>query len=115
MLGGDAKEIGPPAGKTGDKWTPEDFRGLSSPLAAQGGPEFADYCALQGSCEIDGDVLEKFKTVLAKYPITDDMEYDYFAVVVRDRLIKHGLLPAGDPQRYQYKVAQWAPLMASEA
>jgi hypothetical protein len=112
---GNAKEIGPPAGKTGNQWTPDDFAGLTSPLATQGGPEFADYCAAQGACDLDGDVLEKFKGVLAKYSVADDMEYDYFAVVVRERLISHGLLPQGDPQRYQYKVAQLAPLLVSEA
>jgi hypothetical protein len=107
----DSNAVGPPTGKTGNQFTEEDFA-KSSPLAAKGGVEFADFCASQRSCEIDGDVLEKFKAVLAKYPVSDEEEYDHFAVVVRDRLIAHGLLPKGDPARYQYKIAQWAPLMA---
>jgi hypothetical protein len=108
-----ANTIGPPTGKTGNQFTADDFPNPSA-LAKQGGAEFADFCASQGSCEIEGDVLDKFKAVLAKYPVSDDEEYDHFAVVVRDRLISHGLLPKGDPARYQYKIAQWAPLMVEQ-
>jgi hypothetical protein len=108
-------QVGSPTGKTGNQLTADDFAGSSSLLATKGGPEFADYCVSQGSCEIQGAVLEKFRAVLATYPVADEEEYDHFAVVVRDRLIAHGLLAKGDPQRYQYKIAQWAPLMADHA
>ncbi len=110
-----ASKVEPPTGKTGNQLTCNDFAASSSELAMKGGPEFADFCASHGSCEIKAEVLEKFKAVLAKYPVTDEEEYDHFAVVVRDRLIAQGLLPKGDPERYQYKVAQWAPLMANQA
>jgi hypothetical protein len=114
-LGNDvASRVGPPTGKTGNQLTEDDFSGASSALACEGGPEFVEFCVSNGSYEIEGDVLEKFKAVLAKYPVEDDDEYDHFAVVVRDGLISHGLLPEGDPQRYQYKVAQWAPLMMDQ-
>jgi hypothetical protein len=114
-LGKDAEKVGPPTGKTGNQLTTDDFAESSSELAIKGGTEFADFCISQGSCEIQGAVLEKFKAVLVTYPIADEEEYDHFAVVVRDRLIAHGLLAKGDPQRYQYKIAQWAPLMAAHA
>ena len=109
-----ANKVGPPTGKTGNHRTEDDFSHLRSALAEQGGLEFAEFCKSKGTCELDGEILEGFKAVLSKYPIADDEEYDYFAVVVRDQLIAQALLPAGDPERYQYKVAQWAPLMAGQ-
>lgn len=105
-------DVGPPAGKTGNQWTEEDFEHLDSELATVGGNEFADFCIAQGDCEITGEVLEKFKEVLKRYPTDDEDEYDFLGVVVRQRLIAANLLPPGDPQRYQYKVAQWGSSLA---
>ena len=101
----DANSVGPPTGKTGNEWTPEDFADVDSALAKEGGPEFVAFCKEAGTCKIDGEVMEKFKEILGKYPVKSDEEYDYFAVVVRDRMIEAGLIPAGDPERYQYKVS----------
>lgn len=108
-----AKENGPSAGKTGNQWDQEDFQGHGAPLAVEGGPEFVEFCIQQGSCELDGNVLEKFKEIIKKYPISEDEDesdddydpQDHFAVVVRQGLIEAGLLPAGDPDRYQYKIS----------
>jgi hypothetical protein len=100
--------IGPPIGKTGNQWTEADFAGSNSRLAKEGGPEFVAYCKEAGSCQLEGAVLDKFKEILAKYPVADSEEYDHFAVVVRQRLIEHGLLPQGDPERYQYSLSSLA-------
>lgn len=107
-----ANTSGPPAGKTGNQWAIEDFAGSESRLALEGGPEFVleggpefvRFCKGEGTCEIKGDVMEKYKEILGRYPVTNEGEYDHFAVVVRDGLIENGLLPAGDPDRYQYKI-----------
>ena len=107
-----ADRVGPPTGKTGNQLTESDFSESASALAIKGAAEFVDFCTSKGSCEIEGEVLEAFKAVLAKYPVTRDDEYEHFAVLVRDRLISCGLLPHDDPERYQYKIAQWAPLLA---
>ena len=42
----------------------------------------------------------------------DEEEYDFLGVVVRQRLIAANLLPEGDPERYQYRVAQWGSSLA---
>ncbi len=101
-----------PQGKTGDQWEEDDFVGRATPLAIDGGAEFVKFCVQQGTCELDGKVLEKFKEIIRKYPIPeeedDDEDYDateHFAVVVRQGLIDAGLIPAGDPDRYQYKIS----------
>lgn len=101
-----------PQGKTGDQWEEDDFAGRETPLAIDGGAEFVKFCIQQGTCELDGKVLEKFKEIIRKYPIPeeedDDEDYDateHFAVVVRQGLIDAGLIPAGDPDRYQYKIS----------
>ncbi len=79
-----------PQGKTGDQWEEDDFVGRATPLAIDGGAEFVKFCVQQGTCELDGKVLEKFKEIIRKYPIPeeedDDEDYDateHFAVVVR--------------------------------
>jgi hypothetical protein len=100
--------IGPPTGKTGNQWTEEDFAGSNSRLAKEGGPEFVAACQAAGSCQLEGAVLDKFQEILAKYPVADSEEYDHFAVVVRQRLIENGLLPQGDPERYQYSLTSLA-------
>ena len=108
-----ADEIGPPTGKTGNQWVEDDFKGHDTPLAVKGGPEFVTFCIQQGTCELDGKVLEKFKEIIKKYPIPEDDEecdddydaQDHFAVVVRQGLIRAELIPAGDPDRYQYKIS----------
>lgn len=101
-----------PQGKTGDQWEEDDFVGRATPLAIDGGAEFVKFCVQQGTCELDGKVLEKFKEIIRKYPIPeeedDDEDYDateHFAVVVRQGLIDAGLIPAGDPDSYQYKIS----------
>ena len=109
-----AHEVGPPTGKTGNEWDEDDFEGHETPLAVAGGPEFVAFCVQEGTCELDGAVLEKFKEIIQKYPVPeedDDDEldddydaHDHFAVVVRQGLISAGLLPAGDPDRYQYRL-----------
>jgi hypothetical protein len=106
-----ADEIGQPTGKTGNHWNEDDFSGHDTPLAVDGGPEFVAFCVQQGTCELDGEVLEKFKEIIKKYRIQEDEsddDYDaqnHFAVVVRQGLIEESLLPAGDPDRYQYKIS----------
>ena len=105
--------IGPPAGKTGDQWTEEDFAGSTSKLAKEGGPEFVDYCKEVGSCKLEDQVLSKFKEILAKYPVKEPEEIDHFAVVVRQGLIKNGMLAQGDPERYQYKVSTLATALSN--
>jgi hypothetical protein len=104
----DASGIGPPTGTTGNEWTESDFAGSESRLAKEGGPEFVEFCRKAGSCKIEGEVLDKLKDVLAKYPVGSDEEYDHFSVVVREGLIKNGLLPEGDPERYQYQLSMLA-------
>lgn len=109
-----ANEVGPPTGKTGNEWTEDDFAGHETPLAVSGGPEFVAYCVQEGTCELNGNVLEKFKEIIKKYPLPEDEDeecdddydpHDHLAVVVRQGLIANGLIPAGDPERYQYKIA----------
>lgn len=109
-----ASEFGMPTGSTGNEWDEGDFAGHDTPLAVAGGPEFVEFCVEQGTCEFDGAVLEKFKEIVNKYPISeldeDDFDEDYdaqdhFAVIVRNGLIAAGLIPAGDPERYQYKIS----------
>jgi hypothetical protein len=104
----DASAIGPPTGATGNEWTESDFAGSESKLAKEGGPEFVDFCKNAGSCKLEGEVLDKLKDILAKYPVASDEEYDHFSVVVREGLIQHGLLPEGDPERYQYQLSMLA-------
>lgn len=106
--------IGPPTGKTGNEWTEDDFSDSKSALALEGGPEFVGVCKDAGTCELAGDVLEKFKEILKRYPVENDEEFDHFAVVVRTRLIENGLLPEGDPERYQYKISMLGMTLASE-
>lgn len=100
---------------TGNEWTSEDFAGGNSPLVTIGANEFVAFCVSKGTCDLTGEVLEKFKEIIRQFPIEeddeeeddDDDEYDaqsHFAVVVRERLIDEGLLPKGDPNRYQYKI-----------
>jgi hypothetical protein len=104
----DSDSIGPPTGKTGNEWTEADFADSDSALAKQGGPEFVAFCKEAGTCELDGEVFEKLKEVFGKYPVENREEFDHFAVVVRDGLIENGLLPEGDPERYQYKLESLA-------
>lgn len=109
-----SSEVGPPTGKTGNQWEADDFADSSSKLALEGGPDFVAFCKDKGSCELKGPVLDKFKAVLAKYPVADSEEYDHFAVVIRDGLIESGLVEKGDPQRYQYKVSMMAIALSGE-
>ena len=111
---GEPGTVGPPAGKTGNEWTEDDFSGSKSALALEGGPEFVAFCKDAGTCELEGEVLEKFKEILKKYPVESDEEFDHFAVVVRTRLIENGLLPKGDPERYQYKVSMLGMTLAHQ-
>jgi len=102
-----------PTGKTGNQWVEGDFKGHDTALAVKGGPEFVAFCVQQGNCELDGKVLEKSREIIKKYPIPEEDEdceddydaQDHFAVVVREGLIKAGLIPAGDPNRFQYKIS----------
>ena len=105
-------DVGPPTGRTGNLWTEDDFSHLESKLATAGGNEFADFCIEQGNCDITGDVLDKFKEILKRFPAADEEEYDYLGVVVRQRLIAANLLPDGDPERYQYKISTWGSSLA---
>ncbi len=105
-------DVGPPTGKTGNLWTEDDYSHLDSDLATVGGNEFADFCVERGTCEITGEVLDKFKEILKRFPTEDEEEYDFLGVVVRQRLIAANLLPEGDPERYQYRVAQWGSSLA---
>jgi hypothetical protein len=81
-------------------------------LVKEGAKEFVDFCISHRTCELTGVVLEKFRDVIRRFPIDDEEEgaddYDaqsHFAVVVRERLISAGLVPTGDPDRYQYKIS----------
>lgn len=103
-----ADAVGPPTGKTGNQWTEEDFSGSTSALALKGGPEFVEFCINAGTCGLEGEVLQTLQEILDRYPVSDSDDYDHFAVLVRTRLIKAGLLPEGDPQRYQYRVTHLA-------
>ena len=104
-----------PTAKTGNQWTSNDFSSGTSPLVAIGSEEFVAFCISKGTCELTGEVLEKFKDIIRRFPIEDgdddsatDDDYDpqsHFCVVVRERLISAGLLPKGDPERYQYKMS----------
>ncbi len=105
-------DVGPPTGKTGNEWTEDDFSHLQSELATVGGNEFADFCISQGNSDIAGDVLDKSKEILKRFPTDDEEEYDFLGVVVRQRLLAAALLPTGDPERYQYKIAQWGSSLA---
>ncbi|MFH5802964.1 hypothetical protein [Alienimonas sp. DA493] len=105
-------DVGQPTEKTGNQWTEDDFSHLNSELATVGGNEFADFCIAEGDCDIAGDVLDKFQEILKRIPTDDEEEYDFLGVVVRQRLISANLLPEGDPERYQYKVAQWGSSLA---
>jgi len=109
----DEEGIGPPTGKTGNEWTENDFAGLESELARKGGQEFVDYCIEKGDCTIEGETSDKFREILAKYPANSEEEYDLLGVIVRTKLVEAGLLPANDPERYQYKVASWGSTFAS--
>ena len=110
-----SREVGPPTGKTGNESDESDFAGHDTPLAVSGAPEFVAFCVQQGTCELNGKVLDKFKEIMKKYPLPeedddDELDDDYdaqdhFAVVVRQGLIAAGLIPPGDPDRYQYKIA----------
>lgn len=108
------QQQGEPTGKTGNEWNENDFSSSTSALALEGGPEFAEFCKEAKTCELQGDVLEKFKEILKKYPVTNDEEFDHFAVVVRTRLVENGLLPQGDPERYQYTVSMLAATLGHE-
>lgn len=110
----DPTAIGPPTGETGNEWTAEDFAGSDSKLAKEGGPEFVAFCKEAGSCKLEGPVLDKLKDVLARHPVADDEEYDHFAVVVREGLIENGLLPEGDPERYQYQISMLALTLGAQ-
>ena len=110
----DAASVGPPEGTTGNEWTAADFAGSDSRLAREGGPEFVNHCKAAGSCKLEGDVLAKLQDILAKYPVADAQEYDHFSVVVRDGLIDNGLLPEGDPERYQYQLTMLASTLAAQ-
>ena len=105
-------DVGPPTGKTGNERTEDDFSHLESELATVGGNEFADFCIAKDNCDITGDVLDKFKEILKRFPTDDEEEYDFLGVVVRQRLVAANLLPDGDPERYQYKIAQWGSSLA---
>ncbi len=104
--------VGPPMGKTGNLWTESDFSHLDSKLATIGGNDFADFCIEQGNYDIVGDVLVKFKEILKRFPVSDEEEYDFLGVVVRQRLVAAKLLPEGDPERYQYKISTWGSSLA---
>ncbi len=54
--------------KTGNLWTESDFSHLDSQLATVGGNEFAAFCIEQGNCEMTGNVLDKFKEILKRFP-----------------------------------------------
>jgi hypothetical protein len=103
-----------PSGKTGNEWSNQDFSSGDSPLVKIGAPEFADFCISRKTCELTGDVLEKFKDIIRRFATddedddSDDEDYDpqsHFAVLVRERLVEAGLLPKNDPDRYQYKLS----------
>jgi hypothetical protein len=102
-----------PTGKTGNQWSQDDFGGHDTPLVTKGAPEFVAFCIEQGTCELQGNVVEKLQEIVKKYPLPSpddesDDDYDardHFAVVVRDGLIKAKLVPAGDPRRYQYQIS----------
>jgi hypothetical protein len=110
-MGDSQMGIGPPTGKTGNAWSEDDFADSQAELALRGGPEFVEFCKSKGSCELSGETVGALQAILSKYPSTDSGDIDYFAVVVRERLIDAGLLPAGDPNRYQYSVAQLATVL----
>jgi hypothetical protein len=110
----DAAAVGPPAGATGNEWTEADFAGSDSRLAKEGGPEFVAACEAAGSCKLEGPVLDKLNDILAKYPVAAPEEYDHFSVVVREGLIGKGLLPQGDPERYQYQLTMLAGTLAAQ-
>lgn len=105
---------GKPPAKTGNQQNEQDFNHLKSDLATKGGPAFANHCIAQGNCELKGDILEKLKSVLKKYPVEDEDEYDFFAVVVRDRLIAEGLLEIDDPKRFQYQLVHLINLLEED-
>ena len=105
LTGCNTDGVGPPTGKTGNQWTIDDFADSTSELALKGGPEFVEYCKENGKYELKGPVFEKFKEILAKYPAADPEEYDHFSVLIRQRLVEAGMIPKGDPERYQYQVA----------
>jgi hypothetical protein len=107
-----ADAVGAPAGKTGNQLMEDDFADSSSRLALMGGPEFVDYCVAARTCALEGDVLEKFKEIVSKYPVEEEDEYMHFGVLIRERLIAQGLLPEGDPERYQYTVHHLASVLA---
>ncbi len=92
----------------------EDFAGSDSKLAKEGGPEFVAFCKEAGSCTLEGPVLDKLKDILARHPAASDEEYDHFAVVVREGLIENGLLPEGDPERYQYQIGMLALTLGAQ-
>lgn len=105
-------DVGPPSGKTGNLLTESDFSHLDSKLATVGGNEFAAFCIKQGNCDLTDNVLVKFKEILERFPATDEEEYDFLGVVVRQRLIAAKLLPEGDPKRYQYRISTWGSSLA---
>jgi len=68
-----------PTGKTGNEWTEDDFADSKSDLALKGGPEFVDVCKEAGNCELEGDILEKFKEILKKYPVKSERRIRSFS------------------------------------
>ncbi len=102
-----------PTGKTGNQWTESDFAAGESTEVVSLASEFAQFCITKGSCDLNGEVLDKLVSVIRRFPATSDDddaddEYDpqsHFSVIVRDKLIAAGLVPKGDPNRYQYKLS----------
>jgi hypothetical protein len=96
-------------GKTANEWTSEDFQ-AQDPLILRGAPEFIQFCISRGNCEFDQELIAMFQEIVGKYSFieSDDDQIDppeQFAVFVRDGLIDAGLIPKGDPARYQYKLS----------
>jgi hypothetical protein len=96
-------------GKTANTWTSEDFQAQES-LILHGAPEFIQFCVTRGNCEFDQELIAKFQDIVSRYPLVesegDEIDpQEQFAVVVRDGLIDAGLIPNGDPMRYQYKLS----------
>jgi hypothetical protein len=98
-----------PLGETANGQTREDFQ-VSESLVSEGAAEFVEFCISRGSCEFDQELVSKFREIVSKHPITesDNEEIDpedQFAFVVRNGLIKAGLIAPGDAERFQAKLS----------